>query len=175
VVPLLPPQLEVPVTGTLQVRVVPAAAVPQFPVAATQMPPTQQPAVQVELAQHGPPATPHALIVPFEHTIAVPGRFWPDGTHTLLEQQPPPPQVLPGQQAWLGPPHAAHCPPEQMPPVAHAIVSATHWWLAGSQQAVPVQVAPGQQGPPGVPQAAHIPLKPQARPAPLQVPPGQHC
>jgi hypothetical protein len=72
----------------------------------------------------------------------------------------------------LTPPHAEHEPPvHTVFVVAHALLSATHCVLVGSQQPL-VQLLPAQHGCPVPPHAAHVPPL-QIAPLP-QVLPAQH-
>ena len=60
--------------------------------------------------------------LPFVQVPVRPGHVVPEPTHTLVTQQPPLPQVSPGQHALPAVPHAVQVPtplPVQTSPVPH--------------------------------------------------------
>ena len=110
-------------------------------------------------------------MVPFEHTMPLMLPLLPEGRQTLLEQQPPPLQLLPGQHAWPAPPQAVQRPALQAPPLVHIEPDAMQRPAAaapGSQHAPPEQVWPGQHASPAPPQGAHM----RAPGAPVHIRPG---
>jgi len=122
---------------------------PQLAVLATQLPPTQQPAAQVEPSQHGCDGAvpPQLFTIPLSQTMPlVDVGLVPDAKQTLPAQQPPPPQVEPGQQGCPGAPHTAQAPPLHMPPLAQVVPLLTQVEEPGSQQPVPPHLLLAQQG-----------------------------
>jgi hypothetical protein len=98
---------------------------------------------------------------------------WPDATQVPAMQQPPPPHVSPGQQAWPAPPHARHWLFVQLPPLRQVPPFATHVEEPGSQHSPAPQAFPAQQGSPAPPQVRQTPAA-HARIAPTQALPAQH-
>lgn len=76
----------------------PSGVEPQLIVDGMQVPATQHAPVELQAspAQQGPLSAPHATEVPALQTVPLPVAS-PEATQLLLTQQPPPPQVLPGQ------------------------------------------------------------------------------
>jgi hypothetical protein len=62
-----------------------------------------------------------------------------------VSQQPPPPQVSPGQHGVPGKPQTSQLPAEHVPS-PQSPPSETQTSLVGSQQPLPSQESPGQQG-----------------------------
>jgi hypothetical protein len=94
--------------------------------------------------------------LPFAHVPVTPGQVVPEPMQTLATQQPPLPQVSPGQQALPAAPHCAQVPaplPVQTSPVEHT--------------------RPAQQACPAPPQDSQIPALQTA--LLLQVLPVQHA
>jgi hypothetical protein len=102
--------------------------------------------------QHACPEAPQLPQLPLLHMPPTLGHVVPAAVHTSRMQQPPLPQLLPGQQGCPGPPQLAHRS------LLHAW-PLPHW-------------PPGQQASPAAPQETQLPL---AHAAPgLHVPSAQH-
>ncbi len=158
----------------------------ELAVQAPKAPPQLVPvAMHVPLLQQLPAAAQVAfwqqvMLVPPQATLAellqiepvILGMFCPDATHEPPTQQPPPPQVFPGQHAWPAPPQTGQVPAVQAAPVEQVDPVAIQLLLPGSQQPPLPQVLPAQQGWPGPPHARHRPL-PHAVAESLQVLPAQ--
>jgi hypothetical protein len=143
---LRPPQTMVPIAQEPPMHAPKTAE--QAPPVPTQARPVQQlPGVlQIPSSQHGLLAPPQLTLAPLWQTLlAAPGMLAPEATQLPLVQQPPPVQVLPGQQGWPGPPQARHCVPTQLPPSEQAALASTQVFLPASQQPAAHEL-PAQQG-----------------------------
>jgi hypothetical protein len=113
--------------------------------------------LQSLLAQQGCPAPPQLKVVPLLQTIPA-AVFWPEATHVVALQHPPPRQVLPAQQICPAPPHPTQLPALQMRPAPLQLApEATHVVVWESQQPLALQVEPAQHGCPAPPQVRQVP------------------
>lgn len=145
--------------------------------------------VQLLFAQHIRPAAPQ--VVPQAPAVQVPpmfGQVEAAPVQMLFTQQPPPPHLVPGQQASPGPPHETHVPPTQPVPVAEQVRPGQQAWPAAPQIAQKLLVRKTKHWDPGAlhirlaqhgwlvpPQALHTLKTLQDVPDALQTPPAQHA
>jgi len=69
--------------------------------------------------QQGCPTAPQLPQLPLEQVPATAGHADPEPVQSCCTQHPPPEQLLPGQQGWPAPPHAAQTPLAHAVPPAH--------------------------------------------------------
>jgi hypothetical protein len=123
------------------------------------------------LEQQDSYSLPHGPHAPAEHVPPADSQVCPEATHAPLSQQPPPAHALPSQQAWPGPPHAAHVFWE-----LHPRFGPVHVPDGSGPMAIPEE----QHGCPLPPQVPHDPSlqvpsdPPQLTPDPVHWPPTQH-
>ncbi len=150
---------------------------------AVHLPPMQATPLAVQVAftpvpQQFCPEPPQVPQLPFAHVPITPGHVVPEPTQTLFTQQPPLPQVSPGQHALPAAPHAAHVPlplpPHTLPveqdrPVQQACPPPPHDSQIPALQIAPLpQTLPAQHASPAAPHAPASP--PLLLPLPLLPP-----